>query len=73
MDKTTLKELRLARKMTQEELAAQTGISIRTIARYEKDVSMLRRAKYEKLKSIAEILSVSLDDIFLDEDSVFTK
>ncbi|MBA2795802.1 DNA-binding protein [Streptococcus porcinus] len=73
MSKLTLREIRRARNFTQEELASQTGISIRTIARYEKDVSMLRRAKYEKLCLIAEILSVSVDDIFLDDDSVFMK
>ncbi|MGT2844446.1 helix-turn-helix domain-containing protein [Streptococcus hongkongensis] len=61
----SLKSLRLAKKMTQEELAHQTDISVRTIARYEKDVAVLRRAKYEKLKAIAEELSVCVDDIFL--------
>ncbi|WMB28724.1 helix-turn-helix domain-containing protein [Streptococcus didelphis] len=64
MSQLTLKELRQLRKMTQEELAVQTGISIRTISRYEKDVKVLRRAKYEKLREIANILSVSVDDIF---------
>ncbi|WP_283278913.1 helix-turn-helix domain-containing protein, partial [Streptococcus dysgalactiae] len=43
MTKSTLKELRIAQKMTQQELATLTGISIRTLARYEKDVHMLRR------------------------------
>ncbi|MGT2888086.1 helix-turn-helix domain-containing protein [Streptococcus didelphis] len=73
MSQLTLKELRQLRKMTQEELAVQTGISIRTISRYEKDVKVLRRAKYEKLREIANILSVSVDDIFLDNDSDFMK
>ncbi|CAN2924752.1 helix-turn-helix domain-containing protein [Streptococcus dysgalactiae] len=71
MTKSTLKELRIAQKMTQQELAALTGISIRTLARYEKDVHMLRRAKYETLKSIALALAVSVDDIFLELDSDF--
>lgn len=73
MRKRTLREIRKHRKLTQEELASQTGISIRTIARYEKDVVMLRRAKYEKLKAIANVLAVSVDDIFLDDNSVFVK
>lgn len=73
MTKRSLKEIRKSRQLTQEELAFQTGISIRTIARYEKDVTMLRRAKYETLSMIAAILEVSVDDIFLGETSVFAK
>ncbi len=73
VNKSTLKELRQRKRMTQEELANLTGISIRTIARYEKDVAVLRRAKYEKLKLIAETLSVRVDDIFLGDVSVFVK
>ncbi|PIA85816.1 helix-turn-helix domain-containing protein [Streptococcus parauberis] len=65
MSQTSLKSLRLAKKLTQEQLANKTDISVRTIARYEKDVDVLRRAKYEKLKAIAEVLLVTVDDIFL--------
>lgn len=54
--------------MTQQELSHLTGISVRTIARYTKK---LRRAKYEKLKGIAQALAVSVDDIFLGIDSEF--
>ncbi|SQE38017.1 helix-turn-helix family protein [Streptococcus pyogenes] len=64
MTKSTLKELRTTKKMTQQELSHLTGISVRTIARYEKDTKKLRRAKYEKLKGIAQALAVSVDDIF---------
>lgn len=39
--------------------------------RYEKDTKKLRRAKYEKLKGIAQALAVSVDDIFLGIDSEF--
>jgi len=69
--KSTLKELRVAQRMTQQELSTLTGISVRTIARYEKDIQKLRRAKYEKLKGIAEALTISVDDIFLGIDSDF--
>ncbi|EIQ82638.1 UNVERIFIED_CONTAM: helix-turn-helix transcriptional regulator [Streptococcus canis] len=71
MTKSTLKELRVAQRMTQQELSTLTGISVRTIARYEKDIQKLRRAKYEKLKGIAEALTISVDDIFLGIDSDF--
>ncbi|HGH9599315.1 TPA: helix-turn-helix domain-containing protein [Streptococcus pyogenes] len=62
MTKSTLKELRTTKKMTQQELSHLTGISVRTIARYEKDTKKLRRAKYEKLKGIAQALAVSVCD-----------
>ncbi|HEQ0970845.1 TPA: helix-turn-helix transcriptional regulator [Streptococcus pyogenes] len=71
MTKSTLKELGTTKKMTQQELSHLTGISVRTIARYEKDTKKLRRAKYEKLKGIAQALAVSVDDIFLGIDSEF--
>lgn len=65
MTQSHLKELRRGKKLTQEELAARTGISVRTIARYEKDASVLQRAKYDTLQEIAEQLSVSVNDLFI--------
>lgn len=71
MTKSTLKELRTTKKMTQQELSHLTGISVRTIARYEKDTKKLRRAKYEKLKGIAQALAVSVDDIFRNRFGIY--
>lgn len=69
----TLKTLRRFRGMTQEELAKATGITSRTIMSYENDVEKLRKASYDKIDKLANALSVSVDDIFLDDVSEFLK
>lgn len=69
----TLKTLRRFRGMTQEELAKATGITSRTIMSYENDVEKLRKARYDTIDKLANALSVSVDDIFLDDVSEFLK
>jgi hypothetical protein len=69
----TLKTLRRFRGMTQEELAKETGITSRTIMSYENDVEKLRKASYDTIDKLANALSVSVDDIFLDDVSEFLK
>ncbi|RRD29147.1 XRE family transcriptional regulator [Streptococcus minor] len=71
--KATLTNLRELKQLTQEQLAQKSGISVRTIVSYENDQSKLRKASYENLKSIANVLNVSVDDIFLEDISVFLK
>lgn len=69
----TLKTLRRFRGMTQEELAKSTGITSRTIMSYENDAEKLRKARYDTIDKLANALSVSVDDIFLDDVSEFLK
>lgn len=69
----TLKTLRRFRGMTQEELAKLTGITSRTIMSYENDAEKLRKASYDTIDKLANALSVSVDDIFLDDVSEFLK
>lgn len=69
----TLKTLRRFRGMTQKELAKATGITSRTIMSYENDVEKLRKASYDTIDKLANALSVSVDDIFLDDVSKFLK
>lgn len=68
-----LKTLRRFRGMTQEELAKATGITSRTILSYENDVEKLRKASYDTIDKLANALSVSVNDIFLDDVSKFLK
>ncbi|MBR5192331.1 MAG: helix-turn-helix transcriptional regulator [Clostridia bacterium] len=56
-----LKELRVAEKITQEELSKRLNISRVNYTRYETDVS---RPDYETLIKIADFYNVSLDEIF---------
>lgn len=70
---TALTDLRKLNRLSQEELAAKTGLTPRTINNYEKDVNNLRKASYNNVEKIAKILKVTVDDIFLEDTSVFLK
>lgn len=70
---TALTDLRKLNRLSQEELAKKTGLTPKTIGNYEKDVNNLRKASYDKVKKIAVALNVSVDDIFLEDTSVFLK
>ena len=63
--KEKLKIHRVRAGLTQEQLAVKTGITSRSIGRYELDVNNLRKAEYEKIERIALALGVSVNDIFL--------
>ena len=73
MARSSLSILREIRNMTQEELAKESNTTTRTIVSYENDVNKLRSASYKRLKSIADALDVSVDDIFLEIISDFLK
>lgn len=61
-----IKELRLAKGMSQEELAAATGISLRTIQRIEQEQVVPRAYS---LKKIALALDINFDDLHQQADS----
>ena len=58
--------------MTQE-LSKETGITARTIQRYESSPTNLRSASYKNLVLLANALNVTVDDFFLDNVSEFLK
>lgn len=70
---STLKVLRRFRNKTQQELSEETGITARTIQRYESSLTNLRRASYKNLVLLANALNVTVDDFFLDNVSEFLK
>lgn len=70
---TALTDLRNLNRLSQEELAIKTGLTPRTIVSYEKNVNNLRNASYKNVEKIAKALNVSVDDIFLEDTSVFLK
>lgn len=63
-----LKDLRKEKNLTQEELAKKTGISLRTISRYELGDTLPRTKKY--YEKIAEALDVDAD-YFLSQEANF--
>lgn len=63
--KEKLKIHRVRASLTQEQLAAKTGVTARTIGKYESCVNNLRKAEYETIEKLAHALGVNVDDIFL--------
>ena len=55
-----LKKQRTRKGLTQAELAAESGIDIRNLSRYETDTVQPRRATLEKL---AEVYEIPVDDL----------
>lgn len=68
--KYTLKQLRVLKDMTRQELADEVGVHYNTIMFYENDVNKLRQAEYETVEKLANVLGVEIDNIFLNANSV---
>lgn len=68
--KLTIKQLRVLQDMSREELAQKTNLHYNTILNYENNIDALRKASYETIESLADALSVTVDDIFLGTNSV---
>ncbi len=63
-----LKDIRIEKGLTQEELAHKSGISMKTISRYELGETLPRTEKYyEKLASALDVSS----DYFLSQEASF--
>lgn len=56
-----LREIRIKKNITQEELSRRTGITLRGIVRIEKD----NNCNLNSAKLIAEILETTIDEIFV--------
>lgn len=57
----SLKEIRLKKNITQEELSKKTGLTLRAIARIEKE----NNCNLNSAKLIAEVLNTTIDEIFV--------
>ena len=58
-----LKQIRMSRMMTQEELSKATGINRVTIAKYEAGII---DPTVDKAKKLAETLGVTIDELITD-------
>lgn len=63
-----LKNLRIENNLTQEELSKESGISIKTISRYELGETLPRTKKY--YEKLAKVLGVD-SDYFLSNEASF--
>ena len=61
MEKITLEELRFKKRMTQEQVAKEIGISTQTYNSWEKDFG---KVKIRNAQKIANFYGVKLDEIF---------
>lgn len=58
-----LKELRIEKRLTQEELAARSGVSRQTIISIENDPAY--NVTYKTLTALADALGATVDQLFL--------
>lgn len=62
-DECPLKTIRLKRKLTQEQLAALSGVNVRTIRSYEQGTNDLSKAQGESLLMLAKALNCTVEDL----------
>ena len=60
---TNLKRRREARRMTQTELSAASGVPLRTLQQYEQRQKDIRKANIDYALSLARVLGCSVEDI----------
>lgn len=68
--KYTLKQLRALNDMSRLELSQLTKMHYNTILNYENNIEALRKASYDTIEILASALNVTVDDIFLENNSV---
>ena len=61
-----IKDVRISKGMTQEELSKRSGVSRVTIIGLEN--GKIRNSKTDTLRQIAEALDMTMDALFFDED-----
>lgn len=61
-----IKQLRSAKELTQQDMADKLGMALKTFQNFENGITKL---DYERLKAVAEILEVDVEDLINAEDS----
>ena len=61
--KSNLKRLRVSSGLTQSDLAALSGINIKSISAYEQDPIRINKASADTLYILSESLNCSIDDL----------
>lgn len=65
-----LKEIRLKRHMTQEELSKSSKVSLNQIQKYETDIGYLYRCNVTTAKKLAKVLRCQPEDLLPYEDII---
>lgn len=69
IDKKDIKELRLALKMSQKEMADKLGVSVRTIANYESG-GVIPESKYKILASLSDPIAKKIHTVITGDSSI---
>lgn len=65
--KSNLKRIRVSSGLTQNDLAALSGINIKSISAYEQCVDKINKASADTLYYLAEALNCNIEDIIQKE------
>ncbi len=65
---TRLKELRIERNITQQELAAMTNINVRTLQYYEQGINKVDHARLDTILKLCVALKCEIGDIMEETD-----
>lgn len=65
---TKLKDIRLARGLTQSQLAAKTGLNIRTLQYYEQGNKKIECAKLKTILKICIVLNIEMNEIIDNQE-----
>lgn len=68
-----LKELRINAGLSQSELGAKSGVSVRMIQHYEQGVKDINKAQGITLKHLADALGCSMEDLIIEEEIVMNE
>jgi len=61
--KSNLKRIRVMKGFTQQDIAALSGINIKSIASYEQDPEKINKASVETIYQLADSLGCDISDI----------
>ena len=68
---TKLKSVRMSTGLTQAQLAALTGLNLRTLQYYEQGNKKIEHAKLETILKICQVLNVEMGQIIDDEGLLY--
>lgn len=67
MFKNNLRQLRLQKELTQEQLSKKLGLSPSSIGNYEQGT---RFPKYETLEKMADFFNINISDLFITDNQI---
>ena len=60
-----LKELRISKGLTQQQLSELSGVKISTLQKYENDVNDIKRARVDMLYKLSQALGTTIEQLII--------